>query len=179
MARKTLLDRMTVGSKDRGVAMTEHNAYLETVAIQLAQWKVTIEQMQEHINQIQPMARRKNCEAQLESVTHQHQMAEQKLEQMSLADQQDWKTLSADMGQIFESLREMLECLDDMEHQAYDILSWSKGQAGEHPVKSIGWAEGVADEDVVTSIGWAEGQAEEDRLESVGWAEGYDQEPAA
>ncbi len=136
--------------------MAEHQAYLETVAAQLAQWKATIEKMQAHVNQIRPMAKRKTCETKLETATHQHRVMKQKLDKMSRADQKDWEMLSGDMEQVFESLKEMLDCVDEMEHQTYDILSWSKDQAEDYLVKLIGWTEGV-DEDSLEAVGWTDG----------------------
>ncbi len=154
--------------------MLERDAYLETIAAQLTTWKAAIDKMQLKVSQMQPIDKRQACETQLETVVHQHQALERKLEDMRLAGPETWDTLRAEMEQLFAGLQEMLACFEThAERQEFENLTWAKGLAAEHLVESIGWAEGLAEEDPVESIGWAEGQAEEDPVESIGWAQGY------
>lgn len=119
--------------------MFERDVYLDTVATQLDTWKATIEKMQLKVSQMQPVVKRQACEAQLETVIHKHQALQQKLADMSMAGQEDWDTLRADMEPIFEGLKKMLTCFEKHEdRQEFENLTWSKGLAEEHLVKAIG-----------------------------------------
>lgn len=156
--------------------MTTKQAYQEKIEAQLKEWQIGIEQLKVKAQQAKADAKLE-YEQKLDQLAAQQVLAKEKLDQLKKSSAENWDSLQAEVDQAMSKLHHQLDQFRQFaEEQGHDVLSWAKGIAKEHKLRSIGWAEGFTRHKESESIGWAEGLAEEDKVESEGWTEGYGKE---
>ncbi len=159
--------------EERGVTMTTRDAFLKKAEAQLKEWRDEVENLKAEAIKIKPDTRMIYYN-QLQALSVKQETAGQKLAELRLAGKESWEEMKVEVENALTAAKEDIDRLKEIAH--YGGLSWARGIAKEHVIRSIGWAEGIAKEDPLESIGWAEGIAKENLLESIGWAEGYHRE---